>query len=134
MRRLKGLWRIDLIRQSLTAFAIAGGVMAIVVGAAFALDSGSPHYVNVTGFESSETVDARNRGAATYEGSRQGILLGRREAERAIDALLAEGTQAEGYELAYRYGWNLLIWESSRVATLQLNAGAEGTQWIELLR
>lgn len=135
MQRLRRLWRIDLIRHSTIAFLVGAVLSTGVVVGAVALDEGSQEglaYHSMS--ESPSENDAGNRSAAITAGSRQGRFLGRVEAERELEDLLAGGSEQSGYQTGYLQGWNLLILDSSSVAILQLNAAAEGTQWIELLK
>lgn len=134
MDRLRRLWNIDLIRQFVLAFLVSGAVMGAVVGAAFALDTGSdPDAIDASG-ASEHQVDALNKVSVRNHATRQGRLSGRFEAERDLPSFIAEGSEAEGYELGYRWSWNAAVLGSVRVAILQRNAAAEGTQWIELLK
>ena len=134
MDRLQRLWKIDLVRQFVIAFLLSAGVTGVVVGAAFALDTGSDPDAYDASASNEHRVDALNKVAVRNHATRQGRLSGRFEAERDLPSFIAEGSEAEGYELGYRWSWNAAVLGSVRVAILQRNAAADGTQWIELLR
>ncbi|MDE2893714.1 MAG: hypothetical protein OXN86_14570 [Chloroflexota bacterium] len=134
MKRLKRLWQIDVIRQSAIAFVVPAVVMGVGVGAALALDLGSdPDAVDISVTSDQET-DALNRVAVRNYATVQGKQLGAFEAERDFETLVDAGSEAEGYEQGYRRSWNASIENALKVAILQRNAGAEGTQWVELLK
>ena len=135
MERFRRLWRIDLVRHSALAFLVGAVLSTVVVVGAFALDQGSRGELAYHGLsESPSENDAGNRSAAITGGTRQGRLLGRMEAEQALEELLASRNEQSGYQTGYLQGWNLLILDSSNEAILQLRSAADGTQWIELLK
>ena len=108
--------------------------MGVGVGAAFALDVGSDPEAVYTSATSDQETDALNRVAVRNYASVQGKQLGTYEAERDFESLVSTGSEADGYEQGYRRSWNTTIQNALKVAILQRNAGAEGTQWVELLR
>ena len=135
MQRLGGLWEIDLIRHAtlsaLTAAAITTGVLLAATG----IESGSERFDRSGPLvESAAAIDERNRDAARTAGAEQGRRQGRLAAEQDLTNLSAIAGQSAGYDSGYEQGWNLVIRQSSGLAPLQLRAGADGTQWIELLR
>ena len=135
MERFRRLWRIDLVRHSAIAFLFSAVLTSVVVVGAFALDQGSRGELAYHGLsESPSDNDAGNRSAAITGGTRQGRLLGRMEAEQALEELLDGRDERSGYQTGYLQGWNLLILDSSNEALLQLRSAADGTQWIELLK
>ncbi len=135
VERFRRLWRIDLVRHSAIAFLVGAMLSTAVAVSAFALDQGSGGDLAYHGLsESPSENDAGNRSAAFTWGTRQGRLLGRMQAEQALEELLAGRSERSGYQAGYRQGWNLLILDSSNEAILQLRSAADGTQWIELLK
>lgn len=134
MKQLKAIWRIDLIRQSVIAFLVPAIAMGVVVGAAFALDAGSdPEAIDYSGSSEQET-DTQNRVAVRNYATVQGKQLGAFEAERDFVAFIDVGSEVDGQQQGYWRSWNASIENALKVAILQRNAGAVGTQWIELLR
>ena len=84
MKRLSRFWNIDLIRQSSIAFLVSAAVMSVVVGAAFALDSGTdPQALDYSG-SNDQSNDSLNKVAVRNYATLQGKQAGRVEAERDL--------------------------------------------------
>ncbi len=105
MSALQGLWQYDIPRQSAKAFLI-GLLIAIICGLIITFFwRASPSRVT----EVEEVGQAEGRAQGTRHGQRDGLSAGRRAGEAEFASQSANGSFAEGRELAVELAWNAAI-------------------------
>jgi hypothetical protein len=102
---LRGLWQYDIPRQSIKAFLI-GLLVAIICGLIITFFwRASPSRVA----EVEEVGQAEGRVQGTRHGQRDGLSAGRWAGQAEFVSQSANGSFAEGRELAVELAWNAAI-------------------------